>query len=61
MAHSENRRRTEMVCMRFLPEERQQLNEAAQARGVGVCELIRQALHNELRFGVWPNDNEESA
>jgi hypothetical protein len=47
--------------MRFLPEERQQLNEAAQARGVGVCELIRQALHNELRFGVWPNDNEESA
>jgi predicted HicB family RNase H-like nuclease len=45
---SEQRQRTAFVGVRMLPAERQALREAAQARGVSIGELIRQALRNEL-------------
>lgn len=48
MGKSENRRLTALVAVRFLPSERDVLKAAAAARGVSMCELIRQALRNEL-------------
>lgn len=38
---SESRQRTELVALRLLPHERDELAEAARARGMTMSELIR--------------------
>jgi Mobilization protein NikA len=40
---SEQRQRTELVAVRLLPCEREQLAAAAARRGVGISTLIREA------------------
>jgi hypothetical protein len=40
---SEQRQRTELVAVRLLPTERQQLVAAATAQGVGISTLLREA------------------
>jgi predicted HicB family RNase H-like nuclease len=45
---SEQRQRTALVALRFLPEEHQQLVDAARARGISLSELIRDSALNAI-------------
>ncbi|WP_412176936.1 plasmid mobilization protein [Mycobacterium heckeshornense] len=49
---SERRQRTALIALRVLPRERDQLYEAARARGVSVSELIRASVLAEIKSDV---------
>jgi len=57
---SESRRRTALVALRLLPNERDKLAEAARSRGITLSEFIRssalQAVDSQLKPGTHGTD-----